>query len=193
MANENIDQGFNDDELEDIMSEIENLEKEFEGGESHEPAKSEDNLSLEEQAEGTVVNIEDETLVDQGTQLSTEELAIEEELQAIADLEISPEESKPNLQEQIDSDVESAIHEEPAESVVTPIKSKVEQQQSVDLGEQSLFFEVSGDIKLNMGLRISGHDVTFKISQEEGFVIALPGGGQFSIPLDTIKSMKKSA
>ena len=45
-------------------------------------------------------------------------------------------------------------------------------------------FDVAGDFNLKLNFNIKGSSVSLSISETEGLVIELPGGGKFNIPFE---------
>jgi hypothetical protein len=163
------DKNFNETELQDIMSEIENLEKEFDTTESDGP---ETHMSLQEQIDA--------------------ELAMELEAAAIKEAEEMEEESvasviKPQVMS-FDKPVPTQI---PKGSEVS---FAAHGQMSFNLD-----FKVGSDTaKLVVdpvkGLMISVAGVEFCINEDSGCTVSMENGMKFTIPLSShVNSVKKKA
>jgi hypothetical protein len=203
---ETVEQSFNDSELEDIMSEIENLEKEFvEDGE-----KAPEDLSLSEA-----------TTSDLQSEIDKEVESISEEMTPTA--EITPEQPEATIEETVEVVAEETVEpiiEEPVEVVAeetVEVEAVVDNVVSLPVSEKSsttganMDFSASGSMDLNLNFKIGSETATLKvdgdkglvvemggveiqITEAEGCTVTMEGGVNFNIPLTTSgESSKKKA
>ena len=52
----------------------------------------------------------------------------------------------------------------------------------------SLDFAVSGDLNLSMNFHVGGQKINLTVNENQGFVISLPGGAKFNVPLAGVKT-----
>ncbi|MBT3585701.1 MAG: hypothetical protein HN509_12420 [Halobacteriovoraceae bacterium] len=180
------DQGFNDDELQDIMNEIENLEKEYES-----PAEETTEPAVEAVAEETT----SEAVAEQAT---VEEVEAVEEVFAEAETATEPE-SEAEATENV-----VPISEAPAPAP-TPAATATSAGHSMDFaGSGTMDFNLSfhvgtqvANLKIDnengFTLEMEGMDLT--ISESEGCVVEMAGGVRFTIPLanGNASSVKKAS
>jgi hypothetical protein len=188
------DQNFNEAELEDIMAEIENLEKEFE-------------------IETNESETEDVAIMDE----PVAEIAIEAK-EAVTN---AASVKKTELQTQIDRELEMSFIEKEEEELdkqapaVLPFENKqtaAVTTNAIAPKASEISFEANGQMSLNLGFKI-GEDnaqltidpvkglvvtmsgVKLTISHEDGCVVSMENGVKFSIPLSSVdtKQKKKSA
>lgn len=189
-----VEKGFNDDELADIMSEIESLEKDFDE-ESFDDSPAED--STEESDEEMVEEVEEE--------YSEEDFADEEEPvmaqspQDVADeVMASPDpvekvyaEKTPEVKQVVSElahtpepcpvvkeapVVESKVHHMPVKPTPSP-------EWKPSGAQTSMSFKVEGDMKLSMSFFVAGKEFNVWVDEKDGFVIELDGGAQFKVPM----------
>ena len=164
-----MDQGFNDDELADIMNEIESLEQEF---------------TEETQSEEVEAKAED------APQSEEEEVQPEPE-QIHASTEVARE-----LAQTPEEQIEKAHHEAHDDQNVHAIKSehKVfhgDSEGNKEWPSTSMDFSVEGNMKMNLFFKVGGKTVHLHVN-EGAFEIELEGGMKFSIPVHE-QSDKKAA
>ena len=154
------DKGFNDSELEDIMNEIEELEKDF----------------------------AEESKKKQVDELS-EALGIEEEVVDMSDLRVEDVEiGKTELQQVIDDEVESIIREEIDNSAQEEIMDAIEDkiisfEENRPSHESSMDFSVAGQMELKLNFNVGGQLVHIYLNEKEGLTIEMDGGAKFTIPM----------
>ncbi len=184
-----MDQSFNDAELQDIMNEIENLEKEFvedEGAETEAQASEEETPQAESQPEEEVTAAE----VQEEESVSAE--AEEEAEQGFVDASETPE-------------AQTEEHEEETSNVVSlssakPVATTGEEghmsfsgsgqmnmELTFDLGEEKATVSVS-DGKL----QVTMNGVNLSLS-EEGCEVNMTGGVKFHVPVSGQGTAKKAA
>lgn len=211
--------GFNDTELQDIMDEIESLEKEF--------------VTTDESASDAVALASTEM-----PELSKEELAVLEELDGVDDIDqvdaqslsLAPEEIKrTDLQSSIDDEVEVALLSKEIEEVSAGIESvsvaSTSASEDVDNvismpiydSKKSSTVEAAApvsmsatgqmciDLKFQVGdeeavVKVSQSGVTvclsgveMTIDQTQGCTVEMAGGIKFNVPLHSLNSAKKAA
>lgn len=209
-----MDKGFNDDELADIMSEIESLEKEFsqddQGSEMKVVETHEANEPVEASAETEAAHQEAPV---------AEEAHIQEEAHAghteetHAKDELHTTEAKGHVEEHTHSEAVAEVKEEmnevlgelasmPAESI-EPTQAKVEE---VEMEQESTVHHISrsstpqnagqtSSARTSMDFHVEG-DMKFELSfhiagkyvaltvSEEGLEIGLDGGAKFTVPVE---------
>ena len=81
--------------------------------------------------------------------------------------------------------VESAQEDPPSEEVsnVASLSKDHHQSTSSAPASTSMDFSVNGEMSLNMGFHINGQRIDLTIDANHGFVIDLPGGARFNVPL----------
>ena len=174
---ETVEQSFNDSELEDIMSEIENLEKEF---------VEDDESSPEDLVVSEVPTSELQEEIDKEVESISNEMDTVEEITSEAEVEI-----------------EEVI--EPSNVVSLPVSEKkstaganmdFSASGSMDLnlnfkiGSETATLKVDG----NKGLVVEMGGVEIQITESEGCTVTMEGGVNFNIPLTTSgESSKKKA
>lgn len=182
-----VETGFNDAELEDIMSEIESLEGDYEEGSAeHTP---EEDLS---QALGIVEETE-EASEPEGS-VSEEPQIAEEEVVAESEPEVSVEDPVENV-------TTSQTHEsqQQPQAEVVPInsahkpKTKVAATSPVDATQTSMDFQVSGQMNLKLNFAVGGNNVTLSISEGSGLVIEMGGGIKFTVPIQSDSARERKA
>lgn len=170
-----MDQGFNDDELADIMNEIESLEQEFQ----------------EETAPEAQVQAEpapEEAKVEQQPEVVAEKV---EEPQNEAVQEPEPQtEVVEKLAQKSDEEIQQVQSQQHDDHNVHAIKQDVSSHKS-SWQETSMNFSVEGDMKMNLFFNIAGKSVALHI-HEGSFEIELEGGMKFSVPVSD-QEHKKAA
>lgn len=169
--NQNSDGSFNENELQDIMNEIENLEKDFVEEQSSEPEVE------EVKAESTESNNSDA-----------------DELQSTIDAEIAElnaitEVAQPEDSEEIEAtdNVMSILQDAEATSSPTYSGSPVELTCNGDMDFNMNFSlgENTANVKVNKdnGLSVELDGVSLTMNEITGCTITLPGGIKFTVPL----------
>lgn len=161
-------QGFNDAELEDIMNEIESLEKEFVNDDVY--AEAQDAMVEAEIQEGLGIS---------GEETKEEDLVVDEQPNG-----------KTKLQETIDSEVDTLLDEREteAENVIPIPERKVAVAPALKPVSTSgvpgtqMDFSVAGDVNIKLNFTFGDQTVHLYVSEEEGFIIEMAGGGRFTLP-----------
>lgn len=180
-----VEQNFNDSELQDIMNEIESLEKEFIEQEASEESSAEvkmDNVQAEEVHEPQGSEVE-EPVAQEQQQQEQEEVA-EEAMAEMDDADESAEmEDFSNELDEIEDNI--VAMEQPT------------QPASVPTGEMS--FSGHGQMDFNMNFSLGGQDAQLVVEEgklkvmvagvelylsEKGCEVEMNGGVHFSIPFD---------
>lgn len=210
-----LEQGFNESELQDIMSEIENLEEEFA---TDTIVENIDELKMDDcKANDMQSDIDKEVDAFMDNKEIEENDSIEEELDMtdslIEDLDAelngisdSDDDAMQSIDEEIEevlSEVENVQVEEETQSVseeivennITPIATtpQVKNESSQASGSFSMTFDIGGTpVKLDFdgGLVMSVAGVQVNINEESGCSVELPGGIKFSVPLDADQKKK---
>lgn len=199
-----MDKGFNDDELADIMSEIENLEQEFTEAPVQEDiiAQQEQIKSVEsgDQAEEQVVAQEEET----------QHIEVPEHQEIVAEQEQMAVQSDENLNEVLED-----LSAMPVEDIVPAQGKKIElvndnihhlkqdtttsekswsapESSHHEAAHTSMSFKVEGDMKLDLNFCVGGQDIALHVS-DHGFEIELAGGAKFTLPIASAHQGKKVA
>jgi hypothetical protein len=194
-----MENGFNDDELADIMNEIESLEKEFtEEADSSDEKESE--AQAEEHHEPVVAEEHHEPVV---TEEHHEPVVAEEHHEPVVaeehhEPEVVEEHHEPVVAQEVS--VIEKVSELPVEDTVKfeqdfedeNIHKMHQRANSSEAGKTAMNFNVEGNMKLDLAFNISGKSVRLNIT-EEGFELTLDNGIKFSIPLDDSTSSKKAA
>jgi hypothetical protein len=163
-----MDKGFNDDELEDIMNEIESLEKEFTQVADqldHEP-------SLEEVAKSVMSLSEDEeqdvdnSLLEQVAKMPVDEVIPQKKINKFDD------DSHHNI-----------IHLEKKSHIPQP---------KTQSNNTAMKFNIEGDMQMELSFVINGTEVNLQIN-DDGFEIELEGGAKFTLPVGHASAIKKVA
>lgn len=211
------ERSFNDAELEDIMNEIEDLEKEFidpapaapveavaeaapEPGPSpvevEAPQATQESPVAEEVSLGEQIDHELDAALDASLEeLENEGDCIEEELRAMADLEIPPVEEEVKVETVAETQQEevkaTATESEPvqesinakegpvSESKVVPIANTVP---SSDLATE-MSFNVAGHMSLKLHLNVGGEEIHLVVSPEKGLEVQMAHGAAVTLPL----------
>jgi hypothetical protein len=152
----NEEQGFNDAELEDIMNEIENLEKEFSDAEPAPKKKVIDPIEEEMMASTRHQPIAQDDSVEE-----LEEVA--EEAEVVNIRPSLPKTTKP-----------------PVQAPVTPKKVSAP---STKNAPTCMNFSVSGEMNMELNFEVGEHNVQLTIDPAEGLIINMGGGAKFCLPL----------
>jgi hypothetical protein len=171
---QNVEQGFNEDELQDIMNEIESLEEEF----SHsEPQKSKPVAKKASSTESEDSTFSDEEMNEVLGELNNMSV---EEVEHKQSPKVEPEKS--NVHQLKSSSVEK--------KVVSPAPIHTNSSSSAD--GVSMNFSVSGNMSMNMNFNVSGTNIGLSIS-EDGLTINMDGGGKFVLPIQSQHKNKNAA
>ena len=195
----NEEQGsFNDSELQDIMSEIESLESEYE--EEIKPVQKakapvKQGAKNVDKSESKVKNL-------------AEELGVKKNKAAKANLSAQVVDNDGAVQdEEFDREVDAILADKTDDMTmdddqntetnnVVAISSTVKKAGTMNTNstKSSMEFCVSGDMVLDLTFNVGGQSVQIAIDQDNGFVIQMQGGMTFSIPLNnTVKNSVKKA
>jgi hypothetical protein len=201
--NNDSDANFNDAELQDIMSEIESLEKEF--------VDDDDNESESEDLINELENDETETAEVEGVQAS-----------ASSD---DGTEDTPESDETVDDIVSEADIESITQDMVTTQKQEEAETSSDNVTELqivkdstatnstsspgSMSFQGSGNLDLNLTFFIGSEQATLKVTDGEGLTVDMAGttlrfdstgchvdiegGANINLPLNSSNTAKKAA
>ncbi|GEM_PF-618106 len=208
---ENLEQSFNDAELQDIMNEIESLEKEFVEEEGTAQTKSVEASQVDEEApapendsDGDEISAEsDESLLQEAESLESEEVQAEaEEVQAEVEEETSPiaeveEETSPIAE----------VEEETNNVVAMPI-AQTPATQPTSNGEGYMQFSGQGEMDMQLNFQLGSETATVNIKDggltvtlagvqlnlsEDGCEVNMEGGVKFSVPLTGKQTQEKKA
>ncbi len=222
ISNDDLDQGFNDDELADIMSEIESLEKEF----------VDDTPALKEELKVEALKIDVEEVEMKKTDLQAE---IDNEVESLlgGKTEVKPEPSivdevmaeieapvaKLNpLEEAIQAietekakedvflttatsvaaeKVEPVIEEKAMDNVVALKNTRTETVEKVvtpaSSSQTQLDFSVAGQMNLKLNFTVAGQTISLYVNEADGMVIEMMGGARFTLPMGEATAKKKAA
>ena len=209
---ENEETGFNEAELQDIMSEIENLEKEFSdspvqsSGEDVELSMVEDSLKV---APELVEKTDLQKQIDEEMSASFDNQVSEVDTSE-AELSMDHVDTEMMEADEIlgEVDVEDAAELESnvinmSSSVVSSVKPKINSNAPVSLAcegnmTMSMSFKLGdGEVKLSVngdqGVTLSFSGVEVHMTESEGCVVEMNNGVKFQIPLSEVKSKKNVA
>ncbi len=164
-----MDKGFNDDELEDIMNEIESLEKEFSDNgndEDHEP-------SLEEVAE-SVASLD------------------EEERESSAEHSLLDQVAKMPVESVVPQQKIEKFDDDSHHNIVNLEKTPFTPSPKTSANNTAMNFKIEGDMQMELSFSINGSEVSLQIS-DNGFEIELEGGAKFTLPVGQASTVKKVA
>ncbi|WP_127714691.1 hypothetical protein [Halobacteriovorax sp. HLS] len=209
-----IEQSFNDTELEDIMNEIESLEKEF----VDEGDKSPEDLALSEAPTSSLQNEIDkevESIAGEMTTAASEEVseveAMQEEVVA-QEVNEAPqaEVEQPEVTESLEV-VSETVETESIDEVSNVVSLPVSENKVASSGA-NMDFSATGSMDLNLNFKIGSETATLKVDGDSGLVVemggveikitesngctvTMEGGVNFNIPLTTSsqESKKKAA
>ena len=172
-ASEEITQGFNEDELADIMSEIEGLERDL----NAEAVVVYDKVEHKEEVKPTPVEVT--RAVEQVTvaPVATETHATETDHELMEEF----------VQEPIEK-VLPFTHRSPT---VAPMKTE---KVSADYKQTSTMdFTVAGNMAVKLSFNVSGQTIQLTMDESTGLVIEMHGGAKFCLPLTAASEVKKKA
>ncbi len=185
MSDLDLEKGFNESELEDIMSEIESLEKDL--GEVEELASAEPiaEESVEEPvAEAPVADIDKQEI----------ENRLESEFEAVSEtspseaLKVDPAEvEKTPVQAEIEEEVESMLQHNSSRSEAEVVDMPKSENVVHDV-ETKMDFAVEGQMNLKLNFWVNGQQITLWVNQKEGFTIEMGGGAKFVLPIGDKKA-----
>ena len=153
-ADDLMDQGFNDQELEDIMSEIESLEQEFDGDPNAAPkVKKPDPIA--------------------------EELAASQQEDGPVD---AAQDSAPVQNEQ--SNVVNIKEKLPEQKSVPQQPAPTQQAPKGGTSSSQMDFHLEGEMKLSMSFTVGGKKIYLTVGQQDGLTIDIGNGGKFVLPIN---------
>ncbi|MBT3235185.1 MAG: hypothetical protein HN353_04480 [Bdellovibrionales bacterium] len=169
------EQGFDEDELKDIMDEIDSLEEEFAEAEGIASAESAETPEVQTINEDPVAEVEELTVEAKGQSGQLDQLDDVKD-GAIADAM---------------SELESAIcqDEDEDESTVVPLGATTKSSPSNGgaMQETQASFNVAGNMSLNLNVTVSGQLITLSIDPDNGVTIEMEHGAKFSLPINSDK------
>lgn len=188
------EQGFNDSELQDIMEEIESLEKEF-TGDSPEPKETVDKPETPSAEQGEQTDLQ--KAIDKEVKDLEMEANMDQMEQALDKAEDqSGEESSTNQKDQ-EAFSDEDFEEPETTNNVTPITSSPTSghmqlkasnlELCFPVGAQKAHFKV-----LPEGFSVEMNGMIVQIDEKKGCHISMPGGAQFSLPF-TPDQVKKAS
>lgn len=179
MAQENLEQGFNDSELADIMQEIEGLEKMAQEDE----VVDEELLAvtMEDDLNKGPVNISamsnNEDVKSEKIESKSVEEVNEEEFFKEFEKDMSPTPTPTPISTPI------PIKKEIKKEKIQLKEEKIEKMVKEDnLAPVNLNFQVQGTMSLDLGFTLKGKTVRINVGEETGLELFLPDGMKFSIP-----------
>jgi hypothetical protein len=194
--NQNEDGSFNEDELQDIMSEIENLEKDFTDEQvataadvTPEPASEE--VVSEDSSASDLQNTIDAEIAELNAITEVSQPEIGTETEAIVEPEQVQEQVQEQIQEQIQDNVVSIVQDTDTnkssthESTYSGAPVELSCNGDMDFNMNFSLGESSAKVKVDKetGLSVQMDGVSLTMSKNEGCVISLPGGVKFTVPL----------
>ncbi|EQC48160.1 hypothetical protein M899_2658 [Bacteriovorax sp. BSW11_IV] len=209
---ENLDQGFNDSELEDIMNEIESLEKEFavEGADESETPMMEasEDLAIEEAGTNGLQDVIDREVESIESELHSTMAEESDEVSAAADSFVDSIEDEVEAVAQSDESVMEEV--EVVSNVVAFEPKKTTTTHTVTSGSSDMNVQLSGQMNMAMTfpvgdsqaeftvnggeLSVQMNGMSISISENEGCTVTMENGVKFTIPLTTSSThSKKSA
>ncbi len=192
MSELDLDKGFNESELEDIMSEIESLEKDFGDDIGDTVLKVVEEAIAEEVVAEVIIEevIEESAAEEELEAIVDSEFTTPEEMSSPEELTIAPEEVDPSsIQSAVEADVALALIDKGSEVDEKVIEIKHEATNiSENSHETKMDFSVAGQMNLKLNFWVNGQSIQLHVSEEEGFVIEMDGGAKFSLPVGTKKA-----
>lgn len=183
---ETVEQGFNDSELEDIMNEIESLEKEFVDDSASEGPTMKEELSLDAPESNSLQNVIDREVENAGAE--AEMIASESESQIddavdnfVDDVEVGePAAEQVSMSEEVETE---PVMEEVSATEDTPVMEESVAQETVDNvvplsatshdaptmssvsseGATDMSFSASGKMNMNMTFPVGQEQATFSV------------------------------
>ncbi len=220
MSDQSKDQmtGFNENELEDIMSEIENLENDIQDHESEldveEPKEEVEEVTATEETPDAEV----EKFSQQLEEMEMPEEKVQE-LDPMEEAKLIIEAEEGGKQETVETESVDEVHveeqrtdnshiEKPLEESVISIH-KAKDKHTVDHAQifdtenlttetlsksktatTKMDFSVSGHMNLHLNFTIGGQSVGLEVSEKEGLVIHMGNGAKFTLPIEETNSVK---
>lgn len=172
-ASEEITQGFNEDELADIMSEIEGLEKDL-------------------NAEAVAVYDKVETKMEAKSD-PVEKPVVEEKVVATKAVTSEPaaETDHDLMEEFVQEPIEKVLPFTHRSPTVAPVKSE---KISTDYKQTTTMdFTVAGNMAVKLSFNVSGQTINLTMDESAGLVIEMHGGAKFCLPIATATEVKKKA
>lgn len=194
-----LNQGFNEDELKDIISEIDELEAQFNESKSSD-AGNEDGKSADVNEPELGLSLSEDEL--------SEGLGIDPEQNSTPE-QLSLDKAKNNaIQDFVEDTMDEIIEDnEPAVATVEPHATVVDLEKQSPKKPTKMDFHVSGDMEMdfcfylgdqklnlqlnaNKGLTLKldgGVSASIPMEGDDGFIIELDGGAKFTLPLSSLK------
>lgn len=190
-----IEQSFNESELADIMSEIENLEKDFLADSSISNAESsevQEEIEVNELTPDKVpVETPENQSVAEGHPTSDSESLLAREFGSKTVSVCSPEVLKVRKEEVRKTTLQSVIDQEVSASLqeVTDGPAMTTSQ------DAKMHFTVEGQMRINLSFQVGEQHVELMVSETEGLIICLDHGAKLSVPFTAIgvKGKKQAA
>lgn len=180
-----MDKGFNDDELEDIMNEIESLEQEFSQGEETLDGESPKEPSLMDEIAESVASI-----VEEEVQEAPKEESVLKEVVSMPVEAAVPQQTVEKFEDDSHTNVVSL--EKETHVPVSEVSSPKAPSPKTPASNTALKFNVEGDMQMELSFTINGTEVNLHIS-DNGFEIELEGGAKFTLPVGHVSADKKVA
>lgn len=195
---ESMEQSFNDAELQDIMNEIESLEKEFV---EEEGAQAEQSETVEAQTEEPVAEQETETVSEAAEEPQAEEQ--QEEVQAQEDSQQDDEDEDLSAEAET---YEADTQEE--HSSVVPMSTTKTEAPAASASDGYMQFSGQGDMDMQLNFQLGQETATVNIKggclnvtlagvqlelSENGCEVQMEGGVKFSVPLTGNSAQGKKA
>jgi hypothetical protein len=195
---ENVEKSFNDDELQDIMDEIETLEKEFVEEPNAEAPQTDTNLALSEAKENSIQEAIDKEVATIGEEIvseakieASEEIAQAELEEPLGDFEeeVSAS-SEVETEEVLVSAVEEAVSEAPVESDqeiadvddilaesdnVVELTPAATTTSSTSTQGSNMDFSAQGNMNLNLNFSIGEETGTLIVNEDQGLKVSVSG------------------
>lgn len=188
MGSENVDQGFNDSELADIMQEIEGLEA---------MAAADDNED-EEMIDAVLDDVEATTPVPpvppvpasapipHPTPLILKEeeksVDVDEEIESAKQMEQNLEDEYQERQKEFEKNTlkKEVVTMKKDQAPISPTRTTPED----GVGYSQMNFQIQGNMVMDLGFTVAGKTIRINVGEEHGLELFLPGGMKFSIPFD---------
>jgi hypothetical protein len=196
------DNGFNDDELADIMNEIESLEN-SDSSSDDQTSKLEDQIiefsedmekDLQElDGQGSIhLNEIDQMMLEQKhPHLDDEQMVIEQSKEIVE--ELNPNHSLDDISSVSEESNVVSLKNKGFEKINTSENNPAYSSSSVSSSPVSMNFDVSGQLAMKLRFNFEQDNFTLIISEAEGFKILFDSGAEFSLPLNQGKKRKNVA
>lgn len=163
------EQGFNDSELQDIMQEIESLEKEFSSADSCESGEG-GPKDLQQAIDKELEELEGSSSPDEEDDVFNDE-DFEEMDGPKEEAEVTP----------------ISSHSAHKHGMQLKASGEMDLELCFPVGEQNVEFKV-----LSQGFSVEFNGMVVHVDEQKGCHISMPGGGEFSLPLGPTKVKKAS-